>query len=137
MTCQGNVGDAVVRLRDHGPDVAASRYEAVLAADEPVRGWGSSPWDALRDLVAWHPDEFEAALAEGHREIDAFVLLGDWRVEPENELIGLTCMVLREPDRVPIGHERQTISMPEDAVEVREVARWLLERWRDARGLGS
>jgi hypothetical protein len=127
--------EAMLQVRDHGfrPD----RDEVVLAADPPVRRWGSSPWEAIRDVVVWHADEFDAALAEGHREIDAFVLLGDWRTEPGDELIGLTCMVLREPDRVPIDHERPTIPMPEDAVEVRELARWVLELWRDARGLGT
>jgi hypothetical protein len=87
-------GEVVVRVRDRGPGVVGWRYEAVLAADPPVGGAGSSPWEAVRELMAWHPDEFDAAVAEGHREVDAFLLLGDWRMPPGGELVGLSCMVL-------------------------------------------
>lgn len=80
-----------------------------------------SPWEALRDLLSGHRDELEAALASPEREIDAFVLLGDWHEKLEDELIGLTCMVLRDARRVPVDHERPRIQMAEDAVEVREL----------------
>ncbi|WP_270039594.1 hypothetical protein [Solirubrobacter ginsenosidimutans] len=138
MTPDDYLGQAVFRVRDYGAEHEHFRFEVDLAFDGPsVLGWGTSPWEALRDLLGTHPGQFEAALASQDRDVDAWVLLGDWHMLPEDELVGLTCMVLRDERRVPVDHQRPYIYMPEDAPEVHELARWLLHRWRDARELES
>src|SRR4051794_10816792 len=131
-------GQAVLCVRDYG----AEHGELWLRGGPRGRrwvggGWGPSAWEALRDLLDTHPREFAADLAAEGRSIDALVSLGDWRREPEDELAGFTCMVLRDERGVPVDHEPLRLVMPEDVVEVRELARWLAHRWREARGPDS
>jgi hypothetical protein len=129
---------AMFRLRDQGPVHEQWRYEVELAVDgTPVLGYGPTPWCALRELLVYNQVEFNDARACADRAIDAFLLLGDWRVNPEGELIGLSCMVLRNAERVPDVPRPPRIAMPDDDVEVRELARWVVQRWWQMRGAGS
>jgi hypothetical protein len=124
-----------IRLRDHGPGEV--RFEAILVADEAIGEWGSCSCEAVHRLVTAHHVAVEDAMREGHREVDAVLLLGDWEVQPGGELLTLMCSVLREPDRVPPAGERRTIQLSELSPQMPELAHWVLEQWRDARGLGS
>lgn len=132
-------GQAVFRVREYGGEHGHFRFEADLAAADgpPLVGWGLSPWEAVRDLVSTHPSAFELALASDGQSVDALLSLGEWRTQPEDELVALQCMVLRDQRRVPVDHEMLRLALPEDAAEVCELARWLLHRWREARGLAS
>ena len=55
-------GEAVIVLRDHGPEAGEQRYEAALAADREVVESGQSPCTALRRLVTANPEAVEWAL---------------------------------------------------------------------------
>jgi hypothetical protein len=125
--------EALIRLRDLGRS-----YEAILVVDgERVAASGSCPCEAVHQLVTEHVGPFAEAMDEGLREVDATLSLGDWVTEPGGELITLLCSVMREPDRIPPGEEGQRIELSELSPQVRELVHWVLEQWRDARGLGS
>ena len=125
--------EALIRMRDLGRG-----YEAILVVDgERVAASGSCPCEAVHELVTEHVGPFQDAMDEGLRDVDATLALGDWTIEPGGELITLLCSVLREPDRIPPGDENRRIELSELSPRVRELAHWVLEQWRDARGVGS
>jgi hypothetical protein len=75
---------------------------------------------------------------EPRLEPDAVITLGEWDVRETGERVELACVVLRPAgQRVPGVVEPLDIVRPEPPLEVRELALFVLEAWREARGLGS
>lgn len=67
-------------------------------------------------------------------EPDAVITLGEWVMHGSGERGELVCFVMRRAG--PAG-ELLEVLRPELLLEVCELALFVLEVWRDARGLGS
>jgi hypothetical protein len=126
--------EAVIVLRDHGPERGELRYDAVLAIEPDVVESGPSPCTALRRLVTANPEAVDWALFLGNRPADGMLVLGAWELVPGGERVELVCMVVREAHRVAPDDEPLTIEPAETPAEVHEFAAWALQQWAAARG---
>jgi len=63
--------------------------------------------------------------------------LGEWEVGGTGERVELACVVMRPAAAVPRDVEPLDVVRPELPVQVRELALFVLEVWREARELGS
>ena len=67
---------------------------------------------------------------------DAVIALGEWEVGVTGERVELACVVMRPAAGVPCDVEPLDVVRPELPVAVRELALFVLEVWREARGFG-
>jgi hypothetical protein len=127
--------------RDHRYFGPWQRFEAEISNYAVVNERGASPWEAVHRLVANHRAVLERRWAEvdvdqRDRRPDVVFDLGDWRVRETGESVGLACVVLAPASLVGGRPPLDGVS-EEMPFDVRELAEWVLERWGEARGLGS
>ena len=72
-------------------------------------------------------------LSDARLRPDAVITLGEWTVVDTGERVELSCVVMREPGRTGRDDEAVDIVRQELPAQARDLARWVLEVWREER----